>query len=149
MPKRLFLNNCDESFGILRQNITWAVHSLYPQPWSLTRIPIPHLFPTLSVILAQISVILPAFIEYHQLSERITNALITRTVLSLTSAFICWLLICVFISRIDVCGRLYVDTNIYILVTWVITNIPRLSPTDFVSNIRHQHRCSLRVESAC
>ena len=37
---------------------------------------------------------------------------------------------------LDVCAA------ITILVTRVVTNIPWLSPTHFVPNIRHQHRCS-------
>ena len=56
---------------------------------------------------------------------------------------LCWWLICVLISRVDVGDSFYyVGANIYILVTCFVTNIEKLSPTDFVSNIRHQHRCS-------
>ena len=36
----------------------------------------------------------------------------------------------------------FVGANIFILVTSVVINILELSLTDFVSNIRQQHRCS-------
>ena len=56
------------------------------------------------------------------------------------------LVICILISRVDVGDSFYyVGANIYILVTCFVTNIEKLSPTDFVSNIRHQHRCSLSL----
>ena len=56
---------------------------------------------------------------------------------------LCWRLICVLISRVDVGDSFYyVGANIHILVTCFVTNIEKLSPTDFVSNIRRQHLCS-------
>ena len=53
------------------------------------------------------------------------------------------LVTCVLISQVDVGDSFHhVGANIYILVTCFVTNIEKLSPTDFVPNIRHQHRCS-------